>query len=75
MNIWVSSLVGSYTFIMGECHNPIIVFSTVIPIPPFPGIGMFTYTELSEIVLLVVKKFSISGFYTAHIDCPLQTIG
>ena len=39
------------------------------------GVGMFTYTELSEIVLLVVRKFSIPGFYSAHIDCPLMTTG
>jgi hypothetical protein len=37
------------------------------------GIGMFVYTELAQIVLLVVRRLSISGFYSAHVDCPLLT--
>ena len=55
-------------------------FHVLIPPFPFPrstaaGIGMFVYTELAQIVLLVVRRLSISGFYSAHVDCPLLTTG
>ena len=39
------------------------------------AVSMFTHTELSDIVLRVVKNVMIQGFITTQLDCPFQLVG
>lgn len=39
------------------------------------AVSMFTHTELSDIVLRVVKNVMIPGFIATQSDCPFQLVG
>ena len=39
------------------------------------AVSMFTHTELSDIVLRVVKNAMIQGYITTQSDCPFQLVG
>lgn len=43
--------------------------------PVVAAVSMFTHTELSDIVLRVVKNVMIPGFIATQSDCPFQLVG